>query len=290
MTEVPSYSSPFNAIRFTVAAHAAWAPGRDTDTAWQAWADSPAGGSASEVLASEPPLPEMPAMLRRRASPSGKMALQAAYRAIATGADGSFDVPDEIPTVFCSRHGECSRSAALLADLVDGAPMSPAAFSLSVHNASAGLFSIARGDRSGSVALAAGTATVEHAAIEACGLLADGAPAVLLVVSDSPPPEMYGQFADCGEQPFGWAWLLVPAEADADADTNTHAAGSAAGLQTIALGWHSEPMAADVVLQAPEHVQHDEPAGLQIMRFFLRGDTVLKRHTPGRMWQWSRNA
>lgn len=275
MTEVPSHPSPANAIRLTVAAHAAWAPGRDTDTAWQTWATSAPDGSTGECHASEPLLPEMPAMLRRRASPSGKMALQAAYRAIATGAGTALQ--GEIPTVFCSRHGECLRSAALLADLADGTPMSPTAFSLSVHNASAGLFSIARGDRSSSVALAAGVATVEHAAIEACGLLADGAPAVLLVVSDSPLPDMYRQFADCDDQPFGWAWLLVPAAADAS-DT--------ADSQTIDLRWQVEPIAVDAV----EDVLHDEPAGLQIMRFFLRGDTVLKRRTPGRVWQWSRNA
>lgn len=281
MTEVPSHPSPANAIRFTVAAHAAWAPGRDTDTAWQTWANSAPDGSTDDAQVSEPPLPEMPAMLRRRASPSGKMALQAAYRAIAarSGVALQGETPGEIPTVFCSRHGECLRSAALLADLAGGTPMSPTAFSLSVHNASAGLFSIARGDRSGSVALAAGVATVEHAAIEACGLLADGAPAVLLVVSDSPLPDMYRQFADCDEQPFGWAWLLVPAAADtADADT--------ADNQTISLRWHGEPLAANTV----EPALHDEPAGLQIMRFFLRGDTVLKRRTPGRAWQWSRNA
>jgi hypothetical protein len=61
-------------------------------------------------------------------------------------------------------------------------------FGLAVHNASAGLFSIARADRANHIALAAGPATIEHAVIEACGLLADGAPMVLLVACDAPLP------------------------------------------------------------------------------------------------------
>ena len=81
-----------------------------------------------------------------------------------------------MPTVFCSRHGEVSRSVDLLMDLAKAEPLSPTSFGLSVHNATAGLFSIARSDHTNSIALAAGQSSVEHAVIEACGLLADGEP------------------------------------------------------------------------------------------------------------------
>ena len=54
-------------------------------------------------------------------------------------------------------------------------------------------------------------ATIENAVIEACGLLAEGEPAVLLVAYDCPLPTPYSAFQDCDEQPFAWAWLMRPA-------------------------------------------------------------------------------
>jgi hypothetical protein len=216
----------------------------------------------------------MPAMLRRRASPAGKMALQAAYAAYPV-----HPVPQDIPCIFASRHGECGRSAELLTDLARGLPLSPTAFSLSVHNATGGLFSIARRDHANSLALAAGGSTVEHAAIEACSLLADGAPAVLLAVSDGLLPPMYRAFDDCDEQPFGWAWLLT---------------APAAGADVISLRW-----ARDAGAHGYDNDDNDddggrppraaEPGGLQVMRFFLGGDAALQRHAGGRLWTWGRN-
>jgi hypothetical protein len=251
--------SPADAIRFSVRAHAAWAPGLETAAAWLDWAEGriPQAGLAGPA---EPALPWMPALLRRRASLAGKMALHAAY-----GAGGG---RSDIPVVFCSRHGECGRSVDLLTDLAQDAPMSPAAFSLSVHNATGGLFSIARRDHANSLALAAGNSTIEYAAIEACGLLADGAPEVLLVASDGPLPPMYREFADCNEQSFGWAWLLQPAGDD----------------DAIGLRWSrcADDAEADADAAA-------DPAGLQILRFFLRADAALQRVADGRRWLWSRH-
>ena len=261
-TSSPSSLSPVDTIRFSVAAHAAWAPGLETEAAWLAWADGKAGIEGD----AEPALPSMPALLRRRASRTGKMALQAAYDASAGRSD--------IPTVFCSRHGECGRSAELLADLAQHLPLSPAAFSLSVHNATGGLFSIARRDHANSLALAAGHSTIEHAAIEACGLLADGAPAVLLVANDGPLPAVYQEFADCREQSFGWAWLL-----------------QAAGADAISLRWsHCTGDANEVNEAGTDADRTGDPGALQIMRFFLRGDTSLSRIADNRRWIWSRDA
>jgi hypothetical protein len=107
------------------------------------------------------------------------------------------------------------RAVDLLDDLARGEPLSPTGFGLAVHNASAGLFSIARADRANHVALAAGAATLEHAVIEACGLLADGADMVLLVACDAPLPDVLAGFEDCDEQPYAFAWAMVPAAAPA---------------------------------------------------------------------------
>lgn len=282
MTETiqSSHPSAINEVRFSVIAHAAWAPGLETPADWSAWADRETvpqsgntaidGNRSTGNTGSEPVLTAMPAMLRRRASTPGKMALNTAYAVAGDRTD--------IPVIFCSRHGECGRSAELLTDLARQLPLSPTAFSLSVHNATGGLFSIARHDHANSLALAAGHSTVEHAAIEACGLLADGAAAVLLVASDGPLPAPFNKFADCDEQPFGWAWLLQPAQ-------SPHT--DAINLSLRWSGCKEADKAAEPALEGEPAMT--EPGGLQVMRFFLRGDAGLQRTADRRRWTWSRN-
>ncbi|AMO95018.1 beta-ketoacyl synthase, N-terminal domain protein [Collimonas fungivorans] len=207
----------------------------------------------------------MPAMLRRRAGAMGKMALETAYRCL----DGKVGVP----TVFCSRHGECTRSVELLADLVQGQPLSPTSFSLSVHNAAAGLFSVARRDQASHSAMAAGRSGVEHAVIEACGLLADGAAEVLLVVYDGVLPEVFFEYQDCQEQPFAWAWLMRAESADAG--------------NLIGLSWSGEA-GAETNAAPLESNGSRQPGGLEVLAFYLRQDRQLVRKADGRNWCWSR--
>ncbi len=253
----------FGDVSFSVASHAAWAPGLHTAAAWLGWAH---GRADIHAGAADPKVAKMPPMLRRRASATGKMALETAYACLPEQA-----VLSDLPVIFASRHGECARSVELLQELAQHAPLSPTSFSLSVHNANGGLWSIARGDRSNNIAIAAGSSTVEHALIEACGLLADGAPQVLLVMADHSPPEVFAAYADCAEQSFAWAWLL---QADA---------GTGAG-ERFSLSWTAEDSgsapAADIAA----------PGGLDILRFFLRRDAELARVASGRRWCWSRHA
>jgi len=210
-------------------------------------------------------------MLRRRASPAGKIALETAYAAHPSPAPGSA-VDDDIPLVFASRHGECARSVELLQELVAGSALSPTSFSLSVHNANVGLFSIARGMRGNGIAIAAGASTVEHAMIEACGLLADGARQVLVVMADGPLPAIFDGFRDCDDQPFGWAWLIQ------DADRH-------AGLPTVSIQWHADDL-------TPGACDRTEPGGLDVLRLLLREPDAagLVRRANGRRWHWRRHA
>ncbi len=238
-------------VTFSIVRHAEWAPGLTTPEAWTQWARAP----HRIVPGEEPGVKAMPAMLRRRAGFLGKMALEVAYQCL----DGRAG----IPSVFCSRHGEVSRALDLLSDLARGEALSPTAFSMSVHNATAGLLTIARADRANHIALAAGAATIEHAVIEACGLLADGAAMVLLVVSDCQLPELFLPFQDCEEQPHAWAWLMTAAADDA-----------------IALNWSASD-------QAPSSGM---PGGLEVAAFHLGGASRMER-CDGRMrWSWSRDA
>jgi hypothetical protein len=200
----------------------------------------------------------MAPLLRRRAGFLDRMALEVAYRCLGNRSG--------VPAIFCSRHGDTSRSVDLLTDLANGLPLSPTTFGLSVHNATGGLFSIGRGDHAASSALAAGRSSVEHAVIEAGGLLADGAPEVLLVVYDRPLPALYAAYQDCHEQPFAWAWLMQPPAGD-----------------VVSLSWSAavDNEAASVERLSP---------GLAILRFYLRQDRSLERICQPRRWLWWRDA
>lgn len=245
-------------VSFSVAGQAAWAPGIETPQAWLAWAQAPfpiADGA-------DPAVPAMPPMLRRRAGFLGKMALQVAYQCLAGRPD--------IPTVFCSRHGEVVRSVTLLTDLAQDVALSPTAFGLAVHNASAGLFSIARADRASHQAVAAGASTIEHGVIDACSLLADGAPMVLLVAYDHRLPSLFAAFDDCHEQPHAWAWLMVPAADD-----------------PVCLSW--SPASAHGTADA-DGMPAELPGGLEILRFALRNDALLERTVGPHRWRWTHGA
>ena len=247
-------------VRFSIVRHAAWAPGLETPQQWQDWAQA-ALPAASIAVSGEPGVRGMPPLLRRRAGQLGKMALEVAYACLGEQRD--------IPLVFCSRHGEVSRAVELLSALAQGEPLSPTGFGMAVHNANAGLFSIARADTAQQVAMAAGAASVEAAVIEACALLADGAPQVLLVMADCPLPAPFDAFEDCHEQPHAFAWLLQAGDVP----------GAVFGLSWRARGSADAPRPANAM-----------PASLAALRFMLGGDATFEHAANRQAWRWSRHA
>jgi hypothetical protein len=150
---------------------------------WCAWPAPRAQGIES------PDVRFVDASLRRRLGPLARMMLHVA-RACAQG------IPD-LRLVFASRHGELGYTVALLRALAAGEPLSPTLFSLSVHNAAAGLLSTCRGDRAESTALVAGEETLGYALLEGhCQLAAEPEKPVLMVYGDAPLPEEYREVAD----------------------------------------------------------------------------------------------
>jgi hypothetical protein len=131
-------------------------------------------------------------MLRRRLGPLARTLLHVANECAA-------ELPAQssaVRVVVASQFGELSYAVSMLRALAAGEPVSPATFSLSVHNAPAGIFSIARADRSPSTALGAGEETLGQGLLEAsCQLEEDGAP-VLLLYGDAPLPSEYATFAE----------------------------------------------------------------------------------------------
>lgn len=244
---------------FSVQRWAAWAPGLAHPADWEAWLAKPHPLPAEGT----PALTEMPSMMRRRVDRLGRIALQAAYGAHA-------DAPDA-PVIFASRYGDLGRSVELLTQLARSEPLSPTSFSLSVHNAIGALYSIARGDTASYGAIAAGEETVEAAFTEACGLLADGVPRVMVVVYDEPVPSPWERFSQDVAFPHAWACLLT-----AGTEGNTVRLGRAAGPSPDMAALEPEPAGL--------------PADLRILRFLVSGASRWEHAVGARHWRWERHA
>ena len=188
-------------INFNIAAWRAWAPGLDSVADWQAWSQQPTLLAASGAA---PDVSFLPAMQRRRLSRLARMAFSVGWP-LAEGHPA-------LPLVFASRHGETPRTFEILSDLAAEQPLSPTQFSLSVHNAVIGLWSILRGETSEMTALAAAGDGLEHGLIEACALLNEGAPAVLLVITEEQPPDAYASWIDDVPFPYAVGLLLTPGQ------------------------------------------------------------------------------
>jgi hypothetical protein len=250
-------------IEFNVVDWSAWAPGLQTREQWLDWAQQPFLPHGEQT----PALGEVPAMQRRRIERLGRMAIQTAYWCQQAEADS-------VPLLFASRHGDVERSMELLRALANGEPMSPTGFGLSVHNAIAALYSIIRGMRGNYLALAAGKTTAEAACVEAAGLLADGAPEVLVVAYEAPLPDIYKGFADEADPFYAWSWRIAGTGADAQGTP-------------LQLSWAASAAAA---VDATGPAGSDLPHGLQVQRFLLGRERSLEFAADGVGWTWRRHA
>ena len=147
-------------ITFNIAQWRAWAPSLESADDWHAWCQAPVLLPASEA---SPDVSFLPAMQRRRLSRLARMAFSVGWP-LAEGRE-------DLPLVFISRHGETPRTLDILSDLANEQPLSPTQFSLSVHNAVIGLWSILRNETSEMTALAAAGDGLEHGMLEAAALL-----------------------------------------------------------------------------------------------------------------------
>ena len=123
-------------------------------------------------------------MMRRRMSHISKLCLQAALKLTQN---------EEIQyIVFSSRHGELARAVKLIQEINNNNDASPTDFSQSVHNSSAGLFTIASAKKIPVSSIGAGYNTLFNALIEViCYLEENPSHKVLLVDFDAPIPDCY---------------------------------------------------------------------------------------------------
>ncbi|WP_328188628.1 beta-ketoacyl synthase chain length factor [Marinobacter sp. OP 3.4] len=141
---------------------AAFSPDRKEPGEWASWAAGPSRAPSCPAEPYKPDLPGVPPMLRRRLSGMGKAALWCAGQVLDANTG-----PEPVTSIFCSQHGEVSRTVALLKELAEQSPLSPASFSLSVHNAIGGIHSIAGGVEHSITAIAGGPDSPFSALLEA---------------------------------------------------------------------------------------------------------------------------
>jgi len=142
---------------------------------------APGADGFLDLAAGEPDVAFVDRLQRRRLSTLAKGFFHCARR---------LAPPPGARVVFASRHGEAERTLAIFRDLAAGAEVSPTLFSLSVHNAVPGLWSIHTGSRAPVAALAAGPETFPWGLVEALATLrADPAAPVLFVYADDTLPD-----------------------------------------------------------------------------------------------------
>lgn len=150
-------------------------------TKWATWGE--------EGCSPQPQIGFIEPLVRRRLSFLDRIALHVANACVAEG--------EPVHLVFASRHGELARSAELLSQIAGGELPSPMSFSLSVLNAAAGLYGIARKDRSPATAVSSGEATFPLALVEGAAQAQKNPDAAVVVAfADEPPPEVYRSLVD----------------------------------------------------------------------------------------------
>ena len=138
------------------------------------------------------PLPELSdidAKQRRRLSPLAKLALAAR---LGLADQAALRHTDHI--LWCSSYGDEHKTLAILQDIAHDEAPSPTAFATSVHNATAGLYSMLYQDDVATTSMNVGHTEFGNALWYAHALLqTHAANQVLLVCADEPLPDVYAQ-------------------------------------------------------------------------------------------------
>jgi len=237
----------------------AWAPDpqgeplRD-ESAWREWAKAPRRLGQD----GQPDVPFLPAGVRRRATRLTRVMLSVAF----DGTEG--EDRTALRTVFASRHGAIHVAVKILESIAKGEVVSPLQFSHSVHNAQAGLFSIATGNRNASSSIAAGDDTFAHGFLEAL-LHLERSPEqpVLLVVGDEPLPGNLSHLVVEPATTYGLALLL---------------ARQGEGL----------PLEFELSASHAPRKDRDWPDALEFVRFLASDASELTLESGRRRWHWRR--
>ena len=149
-----------------------------------------------------PPVCAVPALLRRRLTPLGRLAL---------GALADLGPKPDEPMIFASSWGDISRSFSLMETLTSENEISPTHFSASVHNGIGAVASIWQSNTTAYKAICAEDFTSESALLEAWLMLCAGHESVVLVRYEDVMPEAWYHdgLTDTPATAFAWAVRLT---------------------------------------------------------------------------------
>jgi hypothetical protein len=189
-------------------------------SSWSGWtvgANHPERLDCDAIRFSDvPDASSVPPLLRRRLNFMGRSCVAEMLQHLQAGED--------IPIVYCSRHGDIERTLSVLVDLARGEPASPMDFSLAVHNAIAGVLSIHCRITSNISSMATGRGAVVPVLLEAVGMLSAKVPKVLCIICDVALPQIYRTADDADDHPFVACFTVTQA---AGTDLRLHYAGAA---------------------------------------------------------------
>ncbi|CAK4074552.1 MULTISPECIES: beta-ketoacyl synthase chain length factor [Vibrio] len=233
-------------LSFNIDAWLAHSDGISQPSDWQQWSKTlawPVDGKA--------PVNAIPPMMRRRMSSLSKLAVQTSIELL--------EQHEVDYLVFASRHGELTRSAQLIQDVVAGEEASPMAFSQSVHNTAAGLATIATKKPIPLTSIAAGDNTFQSALLEAWVYLKSNPEhKVMLVDFDEPLPEVYNQYEEFEYRGYALGLIL------------------SAGDEIRVAG------------QSGSDFKPQFPQALDFIRHYVSDESSWQTHSRTQSWVWQR--
>jgi len=180
----------------------AWAPALQSRDQWRAWL--PDGGPLAASDAA-PRCKGAPPMLRRRYSLPSRMVIETVLRLC----EAAGVAPSETHLIFGSANGEIEVLKALMEDLCQDQPLSPTAFSNSVHHVPTGHFGMATQHKTLSRTLSSYKDTFLCCFLEAaCLLRRQPEKPALLVVAEEIPPVPFDMLLAMPPFPYAAALLL----------------------------------------------------------------------------------
>lgn len=187
-----------SSIHFNITKIHALSPGLENKSDWMVWALQK---SPSLQKPDFPAVALVPPAMRRRMSNLSKLAVQVA---------AELSEKEEIHyTVFSSKHGEIQRTLSLLLSVLSGDDASPIAFSQSVHNTAAGLFTIATKKAIPANSIAAGEDSFHCALLDAFLYLHDHPEHRVLVIDfDESLPDIYRHHVPSPDAPYAIGMVL----------------------------------------------------------------------------------
>jgi hypothetical protein len=177
-----------------------WAPGIESEDEWKQYFNDTKTPSNDYSL---PKNNYIPKNIKRRCSSFIKLTLFGALQCVENTANC------DINGVFVSRYGDMTTTNKLLNDISQEEPLSPFNFSHSVHNASAGLYSIITKNQNPAISISGGNSSFSYGFIETLKFL-NRFPKnkVVLVISEESLPKPFSQKNIYPLFPYVFAFLF----------------------------------------------------------------------------------